>query len=59
MSGCPFLKFSWSKNCEVCEITDKPIYENGALLCDFDYDTDCTIYQKQADEQKLSPCGVK
>ena len=56
MSGCPFLKYDWNKNCETCKLTDKPT--NGALLCDFDYDTDCAIYQKQATEQKLNPAGL-
>lgn len=51
MSGCPFLKYDWNKNCEVCKITDKPT--GVSLVCDFDYDTDCATYQKRAAEQQL------
>ena len=51
MSGCPYLKFDWKQDCEACKLTEKPT--NGALLCDFDYDTNCAIFQKQAGKQQL------
>lgn len=50
MSGCPYIKNDTEKNCEVCSITGKPT--GVSLTCDFDYDTDCSIYKRQTKPQK-------
>ena len=50
MSGCPYLKYSWEKKCEICSITGKPT--GVSLVCDFDYDTDCNNYKRQTQNPK-------
>ena len=43
LSGCPFIENNEKKDCEVCGITGKPT--GVSLTCDFDYDTDCSVYK--------------
>lgn len=50
MCGCPFIKNDENKNCEICKLTGKPT--GVSLTCDFDYDTDCSIYKRQTKKQK-------
>lgn len=50
MSGCPYIKNDYDRNCEVCKLTDKPT--GVSLVCDFDYDTDCAVYKKHVEERQ-------
>ncbi len=46
MSGCPYSKWSWAKDCEVCKATpaDKPTH--GAVQCDFGFE-ECAEYKQK------------
>ena len=50
MVGCPYMKYDWKQNCEVCKLTGEPT--NGKLLCDFDFDTDCAPFQERANKDE-------
>lgn len=50
MSGCPYITNDEEKNCEICSITGKPT--GVSLVCDFDYDTDCSTYKRQTQNPK-------
>ncbi|MDE6104728.1 MAG: hypothetical protein K2O41_07040 [Clostridia bacterium] len=43
--GCPYCKWSWEAECEICTLTDKPT--NDAMECDFGYDKECAEYLKK------------
>lgn len=51
MSGCPYSKWSWAKDCEVCKATpaDKPTH--GAVKCDFGFEA-CEEYKANPPKEK-------
>lgn len=56
MSGCPYIKFDYKHECEVCRVTEMPT--NGALTCDFDYE-DCAAFKLQKRDAKKETTSAK
>lgn len=50
MSGCPYSKWSWVKDCEICKATpeDKPTH--GAVKCDFGFEN-CAEFKAKSERK--------